>query len=566
MRFFCFGRSDRKPKTTSNGNEDQEFDSKASRAVLDSFDAFAEPQDKQQQSKRSDSFDVDIFKPPPYSKDPPNHTSDQQPSKQPAVTPLDKIPPEVRMILKLWRKANKLDFFGHSGAWSAYRNRHGNVWLDSSHLLDPMTCTAILLKAAEPLLIGTALNCDMTFFFTTLPNVESEELTDTQRETLKALMEVFKSPTFLGACKVIHTHKLALQGEGMQEFLDAKDSFDAEDMNEQKLVKLLNYTRERMARYWYGWHIRELTFKNLRKLYKKAQRWSDAQPKLLNNNAFVYRREIGNYKRLLNSAESYLLTCTFLLATPISPKEVQLIQNCQLEGQKVLQQVTERMFSLKGLSMITKTTYEDSDAQGESENNVAQELEKQGHPFCIQAAVFADKLGKQDKDCYDQVDNFLQGRPDDVNDVTFLSQLQFLEHLLHENWTMKITTSCDPRIDDSWAELRTTPKYNKEKVAPEDNKIKLPTVPLIRRYVFDIVEDEDYDEDDEDAEIGLRGQGKNTKIVAGEDETSPDLKDSGSGGQEGPRRAVENGPLITVTPVKEPILEKTPDTKDPFEF
>jgi hypothetical protein len=104
------------------------------------------------------------------------------------------------------------------------------------------------------------------------------------------------------------------------------------------------------------------------------------------------------------------------------------------------------------------------------------------------------------KDGYSKADTFLDGQPDDINVVTFLSGVHFLIYFLHEYRIFKTTTSHDPLVD-SWPELRKHSPYIKGRVAPEDGKIVLPSSELIRMRVFDLVDEEDEDVDEEDPKI-----------------------------------------------------------------
>ncbi|KAF2752625.1 hypothetical protein EJ05DRAFT_270675 [Pseudovirgaria hyperparasitica] len=428
--------------------------------------------------QRATTWDISTYDPPPYTPTP--NTTSNQPN-----TEWDALPLPVQRMLSLWRQADRLTFHGHSGAWEAYIHRHQHIWIDSAHMLDPLTQKAILLYAAMPLQIGKARKCNMTFFFTTYPNVDSPELDAKSRSTLLALLEVFNCSSFRAAKDAIKVQKLHLENE--------KDA-------EQKLVKLLRYTRQQMSKYWYGWELEELDFDIFKQLYKIAIAESEKQPKLRNNNVHTYRREIGNYRRLMNKPEdSYDITCTFLLATPLTPKEVEVIQKLQDAGAELVKQrqaqkekdakaAKESRLLRPFVKRATNDNLDSSKAE-EPEESIAQELEKQGHPFCIEAIVFDDFLGEQAKNCYRQVDNSLSGTRWDINDATFGSQTSFVRFLFHESWIFKTTTSHDPRVDD-WPELRRTQKYNDLPMVDDDNTpIQVPSIKLVRKYVFDIVDD-----------------------------------------------------------------------------
>lgn len=197
------------------------------------------------------------FKLLPFFRNPPPEYS-----KTPRPTAWDLIPKGVQAILSLWKRAATLDFFGHKGAWNA--SRHGQIWLDSAYSLRPITSTAIFLYAAMRMLVAQALKGNMTFYFTTFPSVESDELSDKDREVLQALIEVFNANTYRKASALIDLRKSILAGEGMMEFIDNPTNFVEGDTQEQKLVKLLAHTRGQMKQYWYGWKGKDLKCQELK--------------------------------------------------------------------------------------------------------------------------------------------------------------------------------------------------------------------------------------------------------------------------------------------------------------
>jgi hypothetical protein len=481
----CFGSGERKSKPTpENGDLQTNPDKKAGHTtrkfLLDEFDANAQPnKDVQPGVQIAPTFDIDEYELPAYSLKP-----ESTPEHQRAIR-WNALPESVKRQLILWRNAHKLRNFGHNGAFEAYISRNEHIWLDSAHTLSPITRTAILLYAAMPLLIGKAKKCNMTFFFTTYPNIKSPELDDKERRTLIALMEVFNCSTFREARNLINVRSSHLEGEGMEEFVDNRKNFEEDDEAEQKLVKLLRYTRQQMQKYWYGWEVQDLTFAILKQLYKIAIQESEKQPKLLNNTAFVYRREIGNYKRLQKKkdGESYEITCTFLLATKLTPAEVKDIQKYQSAGAKLIREAKDaKEKSGKKITLLKKGVREDEPS---GETDVAQELEKQGHPFCIGGIVYKDFLGRQAQDGFTAVDTFLDGTPEDINDVTFVSEEGFIGSLLHEYWIFKTTSPHDPRVDN-WPELQNTPQYNREPLSAKGETVLVPSVALVLEFVFDI--------------------------------------------------------------------------------
>ncbi|SCO54128.1 uncharacterized protein FFNC_15351 [Fusarium fujikuroi] len=135
-----------------------------------------------------------------------------------------------------------------------------------------------------------------------------------------------------------------------------------------------------------------------------------------------------------------------------------------------------------------------SASAAENGGSVAKELELEGHPFSIESVVFSDQLNEQAKKAYKILDDFLERQPEDINDVTLVSEARFLVNLLSPVWIFKTTTSHDPRVD-GWEELQSKPQYNEQRIADKDNVIQLPGHKLIRRFVLGIADD-DKEEDE----------------------------------------------------------------------
>jgi hypothetical protein len=205
---------------------------------------------------------------------------------------------------------------------------------------------------------------------------------------------------------------------------------------------------------------------------------------------------VSSYKRQLMSKSIYPLTCTFLLGTRLEPAEVDAIQQCQLDGRNAVREVRGKT---KG-SLWRGSTQPKPDSAVENAGSVAKELEVEGYQFCIEAIVFCDQLNDQAMKAYRKVDDFLEGQADDINDVTFVSEVQFLLHFLSAIWIFKTTTSHDYRVDN-WVELRNTPQYNDEFIVDTDGVIWLPSDDLIRWFVFDIVDDDDDDDGDDEGKL-----------------------------------------------------------------
>ncbi|KAL2277546.1 hypothetical protein FJTKL_15379 [Diaporthe vaccinii] len=152
-----------------------------------------------------------------------------EPSSSTLPTGFDNFPAGVIVVLNLLKTAAKLIYWGHKGAWAALNERHGQIWLDSAYTLRPITHTAILLYAAVRLLVGNALGSSMTFYFTTFPNLESEQLSALEVNTLNALMKVFNAKTFRLACQLVRENNTALADQGLEDFINNDANFLEKD-------------------------------------------------------------------------------------------------------------------------------------------------------------------------------------------------------------------------------------------------------------------------------------------------------------------------------------------------
>ncbi|KAF5712769.1 hypothetical protein FGLOB1_4362 [Fusarium globosum] len=406
------------------------------------------------------------------------------------------VPLDVEKVLDLLKTSHKVTYGGHKGAWAALMERHRQIWLDSAYTLNPRTFKAILFYAGVLLLVGKALGSNMTFYFTTFPNVETDQLSDLELDTLKALMEVINARTFRVACEIISQKETALAGQGLKDFISDDANFLEKDTPDEKLVKLLAFTREKMKGFWHGWDVRDLDFEKLQSLYKRARKESRKQPKLLNNTSFIYQMAVDGYKRQLESGTIYPVSCTLILGTRLEPAEVDAIQECQLEGGKASNEAAKEAHSRKKAPLWRRSTQPEPDSAAKNAGSVAEELGQVGHQFCIQGIVFTDNLNHQAKEAYNKVDNYRQGKPDDINDVTFVSEARLLYSFLSPLWLFKTTTSHDPRVD-GWGELRNKRQYNEQRIADENGTIWLPGPALIRRFVLDIVDEDDSDDEEQ---------------------------------------------------------------------
>ncbi|RSL80132.1 hypothetical protein CEP52_017433 [Fusarium oligoseptatum] len=440
---------DSKQTSTMPGTQDTDLlpvKKKKSAPTRDGLDAKAEVPHERSLGNSDQNFRLGVFdKPPPKY------------GRCPATLQLgfESFPAGVIVVLNLLKEAAQLTCFGHKGAWAALSDRHGQIWLDSAHTLRPVTRKAILLYAAIRLLVGKALDSNMTFYFTTFPNLETEQLSDSELKTLNALVSVFNAKTFLKAGQLIREHSTALAGQGLEDYINNEHSFLETDTQDDKNGQAVG---------------------NDQRQDEKALARMAHQGSRLRKTSIAMA--VASYKRQLESKSVHPLTCTFILGTRLEPAEVDAIQQCQRKGQEAARGVRRKMKE----SLWEKSTRPEPSLAGEDAGSVAKELELEGHQFCIQAIVFCDQLNSQAKKAYEKVDNFLKGQQDDINDVTYVSEVKFLLYFLTP-------------------ELRSVPQYNDKRIIDEEDVIWLPGDRLIRWFVLGIVDDDDDDDDEEQAQF-----------------------------------------------------------------
>jgi hypothetical protein len=227
----------------------------------------------------------------------------------------------VDAILQIMRQANGLKLFEIPGAFSVYNERHFDIWIDSNFQLKSNTRNAILLKALFALQMGKSTNCNMTFYFTSYPNIKSKSLSENGRACLKSLRKLWETQSWEEAVGLVQrTARLGVTLK-IQEWLDDEKNFVEGDSDNDKHVKLLGLAREKMLPFWYGWHQRDLTVKTLIEYHGSAIYAANKQPKPLNSVRFTYERSIKHYLRLLKkakddpTAEAYPVTNIFLLGS-----------------------------------------------------------------------------------------------------------------------------------------------------------------------------------------------------------------------------------------------------------
>ncbi|KAI1846270.1 hypothetical protein JX265_014044 [Neoarthrinium moseri] len=240
--------------------------------------------------------------------------------------------------------ANAFGCHGIKSSYDVLNQRHFDIWLDSSHNVAEVTQQAMLLLAYNILGLAQAKKSNTTFYFTSLPNKTSPELTKINQGKLKALSLLWKSHNWPDAVELISKHE-TLYDLGLDTWIANDDNFVDGDSDGDKHVKLLNYVRQTMIPFWYGWHAKDLTMSKLELLYHTAFKASEKQPKSLNSVRITYERSIDRYRRNFvnlkddSSKEVSPTTIMLLVASPLQPSEVKAIENSLDKGEKLLKDV-----------------------------------------------------------------------------------------------------------------------------------------------------------------------------------------------------------------------------------
>ena len=280
--------------------------------------------------------------PPPYS---------ATPRKIEAEKPIG----AAKVILDTVREAHHKQLHGINGAFSVLAERHIHVWIDPSYLLSKNTKVSIQLLAAMHLQLGQAMESDMTFFFTSYPNLLSENLTEAERQQLRQLIRLWETSSWSKANEMVQRNDILRNGFGLSRWMEDTQNFkpnketggarhteqregEASQMTaNEKHTILLAHVRDLMLQFWHGWHQSEFAGPDdLFKLCKEATKAAKRQRKSLNSVCFTYQREIGLYLRLRELKEAYPVTCFPLIGSMMQSGEVNAINDYQqVNGQKL---------------------------------------------------------------------------------------------------------------------------------------------------------------------------------------------------------------------------------------
>lgn len=271
-------------------------------------------------------------------------------------------------------------------------------------------------------------------------------------------------------CKLVQRTAILRIGLKIQEWLDNEENFVEGDSDDDKHIKLLSLTREKMLPLWYGWHQRDLRIQTLIELHGSAIHAAEKQPKSLNSVRFTYERSIKHYLRLLKKAEAYPVTNIFLLGSAMQPTEIAAIMKCQgSEG-----------IEIKKAGVAKKLLRQ----QQQRQQKRGEVVEGQGTQFVISTVAMTKNMSAAVIAGYHEIDNFAHDE-DDINDLTALDENEVLDRFLSPKAIFKINNSHNQEVDTNLKFASESELYSNIALTKQgDNKvITLPSIKQVRNFL-----------------------------------------------------------------------------------
>lgn len=96
----------------------------------------------------------------------------------------------VDALLQIIQQADCLKLYRIPGAFNIFKEQHFDIWINSNYQLGSDTRNAIQLLALICLQLGKATDCNITFYFTSYPNIKSKSVIENSRDYLKSLRKL----------------------------------------------------------------------------------------------------------------------------------------------------------------------------------------------------------------------------------------------------------------------------------------------------------------------------------------------------------------------------------------
>jgi hypothetical protein len=402
--------------------------------VCDDFTDVVSPELKENEIGDKNAFQFSLQALPPYSE------SDPYISKSNSKTNKS-----AKIILDTVREAHQMQKHGINGAFNVLAERHIHIWIDASYLHSRDTKIAIELQAAIHLQLGQAKDSDMTFFFTSYPNLDSENLGKSERKLLLQLIRVWETSSWSNAEEIVSRNEILsshfelaswmkgdfkpkrkegemAQVEQVEQAGERHDGASERSPNEKHTI-LLAHVRELMLPFWHGWHQRDFAgVDDLFLLCKEARKAAKRQRKCLNSICIMYRREIGLYLRLREQKQAFPVTCFPLIGSMMQSGEVSAIKSYQqVNDHKLKKRLTYNSQPKKGIWKRGGAASSNAETvEGEIDAAARRDL-----PFQITGMVDIEEMSVDGVKGFQDIDSAFKGE-DDINDIKTYMHTMYL--------------------------------------------------------------------------------------------------------------------------------------------
>lgn len=423
--------------------------------VCDDFTDVVSPKLKENEIGDEDTFQFSLEGLPPYSE------SDACISKSDRKTNKSE-----EIILNVVRTAHRMQKHGINSAFNVLAERHIHIWVDASYLLSRDAKTAIELQAALHLQLGQAKDSDMTFFFTSYPNLDSENLGAGERNRLFQLTRVWETSNWSEAKKIVDRNDILSSYYELGGWMNAEENFKPEKKVQVKQVEqaeqtgksqdgaskmapdekhtiLLAHVRELMLPFWHGWHQRDFGgINDLLLLCKEARYAARRQRKCLNSICIMYLREIGLYLRLRDRKQAFPVTCFPLIGSMMQSDEVETIKTYQQvnndELKKPLQNLPQPKKGIWKLGAAPSPIIVKDEIDAAARRDL---------PFQITGMVDIEGMSADGVKGFESIDNAFKGE-DDINDIKTYMHTSYLQSFFSPRALFLYYNGHNKEVDD----------------------------------------------------------------------------------------------------------------------
>lgn len=344
--------------------------------------------------------------------------------------------------------------YGIAHGFNAFRYREWLIYIETDNSVPPAARWAIMFLSLLLLQIGRALNSRMTFYFTTMSNENSDDITDEDAAEDQALKVVWLSETWTAAMDVINNSTL-LKERGLAKWVNKLEqdivAQGKKATRSDKHILLLNEVRERRCNFHRGWSRSNLDTKKLKELILKAWDASDEQPLCCNSLRLTYQRLTDLFEMRRMDKNSHPTTAVVLTASPIQSSEVAEIAKFQ---RKVLDTFNYKPIVKGEISEFVLTTY-----------------------------AFTGDMDEEPKRCYNTLDTQFEAKEhEDFLDCNFINEHTMRNNFLVGLMLMKMFNGHEKRVDNKVRFGNEKDKYGKDLVPPGEI-FTIPSVAEVRAAI-----------------------------------------------------------------------------------